>query len=180
MARLVHIAPEAEAKKIRRNGIAPTRVSKSWLAGEDRFVWAHPVLPSYTITHQWARELKRWGRTSLVTVTFDISGEELIYARHYNSEPQPMTIDAAVGIFRNDPDPRGYEIMIPRRIRPGEIHRVTPLPEAIGWRYSPNAKNKPLSLCDCPMCMPRGEVKASRYRARVRAEMHRRGLKPNG
>lgn len=179
MPRLVHIAPEAEAKKIRRNGIAPTRVRRGWLPGEDRFVWAHPVLPSYTITHQWARELKRWGRTALVAVTFDIDGHEPIYARHYNCEPQPMTLDAAVGIFWNDPDPRGYEIMIPRRIRPGEIHRVTALPVAIGWRYFPTSKNKPLSLCDCPMCMPRGEVKAARYRARVQAEMRRRGLSSN-
>jgi hypothetical protein len=34
---------------------------------------------------------------------------------------------------------------------------------------------KPMRLCDCPMCMPRGEVKARRYRERVRERMREAG-----
>lgn len=178
MTRLVHIAAEAEARKIRKNGIAPTKV-KGWVTGEDRFVWAFPVLPSYTLTYQWARELKRWGRTTLAAVTVDLPGSEPVFARHFSSAPCRMTVDEAVGLIRGAEDPRGYEVMIPRRVDPAEITRITTLPAAIGWRYSPASKNKPLALCDCPVCMPRGEVKASRYRARVKAEMRRRGLGSN-
>jgi hypothetical protein len=45
MPLLVHIAPEAETKKIRRNGIGARKV-RGWIANRDRFVWAFPVLPS--------------------------------------------------------------------------------------------------------------------------------------
>jgi hypothetical protein len=63
MVLLVHIAPESEARAIRRNGIAPTR----WRPDPygypecDRVVWAFPVLPSYTLTLSWARELEALG-----------------------------------------------------------------------------------------------------------------------
>jgi hypothetical protein len=57
--------------------------------------------------------------------------------------------------------------MVPRRIVPGEIVRVRALPGAFGWRYYPAAKGRRPSLCDCPACVPRGEVRARRYRERV-------------
>lgn len=177
MPLLVHIAPLAEAKKIRRNGIAPTTL-KHARGGFDRFVWAFPVLESYTLTHQWSRELKRWGRTSLAAVTFRIGDAEPVLVRHYSREGQQLTAAEAAGLIRAQADPRGFEVMVPRRIAPGEIVRVRPLPIAVGWRYAPNLKNQPFAVCDCPVCLPRGEVRAARYRERVRAERRRLGLSP--
>lgn len=178
MPRLVHIAPLSEAAKIRRNGLQPTRL-KNWVAGHDRFLWAFPVLKSYTLTHQWARELKRWGRTALSAIHFEIPDQETVLVRHYRTEPLPMTAAEAVGVVLAQEDPRGFEIIVPRRIEPKEIVTVKPLPRAVGWRYWPGSKNLPMMMCDCPMCMPRGEVKAARYRQRVKAEMARRGLGSN-
>ncbi len=169
---LVHIAPEPEAKKIRRNGIRSHRFP-NFIEGHDRFVWAFPVLPSYTLTHQWSRELKRWKGRTLVAITFRIPDDETVYARHYLDRPRAMKAAEAAGIIRAADDARGYEIIVPRRIGSEEIVRMSVLPSAIGWRYWPEAKNKPLRTCDCPMCIPIGEVNARHYRERVRAEIAR-------
>jgi len=178
MPRFVHITALSEAKKIRRNGIAAARI-KDWIKGHDRFVWAFPVTASYTLTHQWARELKRFGRSALAVVTFEIGDDEPVFAGHYNSSRVPMTAAEAAGLILAADDPRGYEVVVPRRIEAREIVRIAELPRAIGWRYAPTIKNKPMWLCDCPVCLPRGEVKAARYRDRVRAEMRRRGRPSN-
>jgi hypothetical protein len=164
MPLLVHIAPVSAAKSIRRNGIAPSRLyTRDNSAG--RFVWAFPVLPSYTLTHSWSRELKRSGTRTLVAVTFRVGDDEPVLAEHYRNPRQQMTAAEAVARIRDTEDPRGTEIMIPRRIRPSEIVRIRVLPEAVGWRYAPTAKNR--YPCDCPMCLPKGEVNARRYRERI-------------
>lgn len=178
MVLLVHIAPEGAAAKIRANGIRAARFTKGVLGQEfDRAVWAFPVMESYTLTHSWGRELKRSGTRTLVAVSFQIDDAETVYARHYSGSAVPMRASVAVGYIRTFEDPRGYEIMIPRRIVPTEIIGLRVLPKAIGWRYWPGAKNQPFNLCDCPMCMPRGEVKARRYRERVKVAA---GVLPKG
>lgn len=179
MPLLVHIAPQNAVPAIRHNGIAPTRWKRPWQDAPelDRAVWAFPVLPSYTLTHSWSRELKRFGRTALAAVTFRLPEDEPVYARHFSQPPQSMTAVQAAGLIRAAADPRGYEIMIPRRIRPSEIVHARALPKAIGWRYWPEAKGKPLRTCDCPVCMPRGEVKARRYREAVRERMRQQGYR---
>ena len=166
MARLVHITADTDAARIRRHGIRPRRIN--WLIkGEDRFVWAFPVLESYTLTHQWARELKRWGRQTLAAVTFVLDDDETVYVRHYLGEPIAATAAEAIGLVRAVQDPRGYEILVPRRIEPREIASVRTLPQAVGWRYAPTFKNSERYPCECPACAPRAEVKARRYRERI-------------
>lgn len=176
MALLVHIASLNDAPRIRRNGIRPTRhrPAPDTHPQHDRVVWAFPVLASYTLTHSWSRELKRWGRTALAAITIRIGDDEPAYVAHYAHRPRLVTAAEAVGIIRSESDPRGFEVMIPRRITPDEIVDVRSLPHAIGWRYWPGAKNQPMRLCDCPACMPRGEVKARRYREAVEMQMRRR------
>lgn len=139
-------------------------------------VWSFPVLPSYTLTHSWARELKRWGRTSLCTVAFKIPDDELVLVNHYSRAPLEVAASEAVGLILNAGDPRGYQIAVTHRVLPKDIVRVSDLPKAIGWRYWPEAKNLPMQLCDCPVCSPRGEVKAAKYRAHVRKAMTRAGI----
>jgi hypothetical protein len=160
---LVHITAENVAKRIARNGIAPVH----------GFVWAFPIIESFTLTHAWSRELKRSGRTALAAIDFRVPDTEIVFARHYRDERQAMTAAEAVGYIRSRPDPRGYEIMLPRRVMPREIVRVRALPRPLGWRYFPDAKGKEPWLCDCIMCAPRGEVKARRQRERVAERMRR-------
>ncbi len=157
MTLLVHITADNLVKRILRNGIAPVR----------GMVWAFPVLDSYTLTHSWSRELKRTGRTTLSAITFRVPDDEIVLARHYRDERRAMTAAEAVGLIRGRSDPRGYEIMLSRRVAPSDIVRVRALPKAIGWRYFPEAKGKQPWLCDCEFCVPQGEVKATRQRARL-------------
>jgi hypothetical protein len=178
MPLLVHIAPANQANAIRRSGLAARRTSKGQaMAGFafERVLWAFPVLPSYTLTYNWARELKRTGATSLVAATFRVPDDEQVMARHYMRPPRLMTASEAAGFIASAEDPRGYEIMMSRRIAPHEILRVRPLPRAVGWRYHPGAKGSPAVMCDCPVCLPSGEVKARRFRERVYDRMRAHG-----
>lgn len=163
---LVHIAPEPVAKRIKRSGIAARRLDQPY-DGCDRLVWAFPVMDSFTLTYQWVRELKRAGARTLVAVTFRIPDDEQVFAHRYNAEPQLLTAAEAVAAIRAMEDPRGGQIVIPRRIDAGEIVRIRPLPRAFGWRYFPDVKAADRRPCDCLMCAPRGEVKARRYRDRI-------------
>jgi len=166
MPLFVHIAPEPVAKRIRRNGIAPRRIRMPY-AGFDRLVWAFPVMESYTLTHQWARELKRSGARTMVAVTFRVPDGEQVFAHHYNAEPERLSAADAVSRIRAMDDPRGAQVVITRRIAPAEIVGVRLLPRTFGWRYFPEAKSADWRPCDCPMCAPVGEVKARRFRARL-------------
>ena len=166
MARLVHITADTDAARIRRNGIRLRRL-RFVVEGEPGFVWAFPPLPSYTLTHQWARELKRWGRHTLAAVTFVLPDDEPVYVRHYRDELVRMRTAEACGLIARMSDPRGYEVLVPRRIEAREIASVRTLPQAVGWRYYPGVKNSDYRACECPACAPRGEVKARRYRERI-------------
>jgi hypothetical protein len=57
----------------------------------------------------------------------------------------PVTDAAdAVALFRRAaPDPRGLQVMVPRRIEPREITRVRTVPGFIGWIGSPEARSAP-------------------------------------
>jgi len=181
MARLVHITADTDAVRIRRHGIRARRL-RGLVRGSDRFVWAFPVLPSYTLTHQWSRELKRWGRNTLAAVTFVIDDDEMVYVRHFSNRPLRTTAAEAVGLTHAQDDPRGFEIMVPRRIDAREIKSVRLLPQAVGWRYWPGAKNAGRFPCECLACAPRAEVKARRYRERIpllqaRFEARQRNIK---
>ena len=82
----------------------------------DRVVWAFPVLPSYTLTHSWARELKRWRSSALVAVKFQIADDEPVFVGHYANPPMLVSAAEAVGIVAAAEDARGCQIMVPRRM----------------------------------------------------------------
>lgn len=181
MPLFVHIAPEPKLKVILRNGVAPTawRPDPAGHPHVDRVVWAFPVLASHTLTHSWARELKRFGRTTLAAVNFRVSDNQVVFACHFSDRPLAMTAAEAVGVIQAAKDPRGYEVMIPRRIRPGEIVRSRVLTRAFGWRYAPRLKGTAFPSCDCPVCLPRGEVKAAIQREQIWQRMRADGREPD-
>jgi hypothetical protein len=153
MPRFIHLAPESVVKRIRRNGIQPTKIrgwGRRWhLPGIDRLVWSFPVTPNYAVSHQWLRELKRWGVKTLVAVVFRIDDDEVVFARHSRGIPREMSAAAAVGIIFSHPEPLGYEVMIPRRIKPIEIVAVRHVAQKLGWRKIPGTQKA--SICPCPV-----------------------------
>jgi hypothetical protein len=160
MPNLVHITSQRHAARLLRGGIAAR--SRGW-AG-DRGVYTMAVLPDFTLTHQWVRELRRWQPGVLVAVDLRIPDGEPVTAGRYGREPQRLTAAGAVGHLRGLADPRGYEIFVPRSIRPSEVRRIRALPQGVGWRHLPDAHGR--RPCTCPRCLQPGTPGSARVRRR--------------
>ncbi|MGD0903351.1 MAG: hypothetical protein ABR924_10470 [Terracidiphilus sp.] len=155
MASFIHIADKNKEQAILRNGIKSTK-SRSGVRG----VWAMPVVPNFTTTHQWARELRRQPIRTLVCVQFNVPDDDPVLVGKYDGEKLEMTAGEAVGAVLDHADPMGLEVVIPRKITPKEITRTYLAPRITGWRYYPTAKGNP-PFCHCKWCN-RGEIRAQR------------------
>jgi len=162
MALFVHLAPEKQSASIRRSGVKPQRIGPGAPKGYDRVVFAMPVTNDFYISHQWLRELKRGGQKIFVGVYFRIPDDQAVMVGHYNQTHAQMAASEAAGLVFNLPNAEGYEVMIPRKIDADEILDIKPLPQVLGWRYSPNSKGR--KPCGCPVCVPRGEIKSKQIR----------------
>ncbi|MBX9579078.1 MAG: hypothetical protein K2X87_02120 [Gemmataceae bacterium] len=162
MAQFVHLTPESRVGLIRRNGIRRLRRAGPAFPGG---VFAVPVTRSYYVSHQWLRELKRRNAGPIAGVYFRLPDDERVWVGHYGAAHRWMSAAEAVAEFLLAEDRRGWEVVIPRRVLPSEIHRTRQLPQVVGWRYSPGAKGKP-PFCTCRFCT-RGEYGAARLRERL-------------
>ena len=169
MAMFVHLAAAKDADSIRRSGIRPRRLERGAVPGFERVVFAMPVTDDFYVSHQWLRELKRRGQRTLVGVYFRIDDAERVMVGHYHEAHAEMTANEAVGgVFRAE-RAEGYQVVIPRKIGAGEIHRVRRLPQVVGWRYFPGAHGR--APCGCPVCVRRGEIRSRRIREAYEREM---------
>lgn len=155
MVSFIHIADKNAERGILRNGIRSVKC-RSGVRG----VYAMPVVPNFSTTHQWARELKRRPIRTLICVQFKISDDERVLVGKYNGEKLEMTAAEALGAVFEHTDPRGLEVIIPRKITPKEITRAYLAPRVTGWRYYPGAKGRP-PFCHCKWCNS-GEIRAQR------------------
>ena len=152
---LVHLGDARAESAYRRSGI---RVSRGRVRASG--VFAMPVLPDYFASHQWLRELKRRGVRTFIGVYFRIPDEEIVLVGHYRHAHEPMTAAEAARMIASASDPRGFEVIVPRRIEPKEVHSTRTVHRVVGWRYFPEAKGKP-PFCHCRPCN-RGEIKGKR------------------
>jgi hypothetical protein len=118
-------------------------------------VYAFPVLPSHTLTHQWTREMLKWRRQPMIGVYFRIADDEIVRFGRYGEVMRKLPAAKAVGRIGKTPDPRGLQIVVDRVVRASEIVRIKPLRGVIGWRHKPDAHGK--RPCGCPGCIGRGE-----------------------
>ena len=114
MVSFLHIADKNEEKSIVKNGI---RAGKRKAA---RGVYAVPVVPSYAMTHQWARELKRSGVRTLICVQFRIPNDESVLVGEYNGEKLEMSAGEAAAAFLKHTDSMGLR---PPKWKPGHTHK---------------------------------------------------------
>jgi hypothetical protein len=156
MPTLVHLADEREAQKILKAGIKIGKYRQG--------IYCMPVLQNFYVTHQWLRELKRRGVKTYVGIYFKVDSSQLVFAGHYNENHKHITLGEAIKDIMSLKDPLGYELIIDRKIEPAEITKIKNLPQNVGWRYSPNAKDK--KPCTCEFCM-KSEIKANRTRRRL-------------
>ncbi|MFJ9576064.1 HEAT repeat domain-containing protein [Streptomyces sp. NPDC101191] len=166
MAIFVHLTSAANAPRIRRSGIRADARGQ----GGARGVYCFPVLPSYTLTHQWLRELARFGsRGGLVAVHVRLDDEQRVMVGHYGDRAREAqaTVSAAEAVRRVAAldDPRGWEVFVPRAIRSREVHRIRTAPQVVGWRYRPGAHG--VRPCTCFGCRVRGEYGGRRLRERL-------------
>jgi hypothetical protein len=153
MPTLVHLADEKDAEKIRNGGI---RIRKNGTG-----IYCMPVLPNFHVSHQWLRELKRWGAKTFVGVYFKIDSSELVFAGRFNQEHRRVTLAQAIREIMELEDPLGYELIVTRKIEPTEIASIKHLPQLIGWRYFPRShESKP---CGCEYCL-KGTIKGKKTR----------------
>ncbi|MGW7055096.1 HEAT repeat domain-containing protein [Streptomyces sp. NPDC054887] len=166
MAMFVHITSAANAPRIRRAGIRAASCGQ----GGTRGVYCFPVLPSYTLTHQWLRELARFGsRGGLVAVHVRLDDDQHVLVGRYADRMRDAqaAVPAAEAVRRIAvlDDPRGWEVFVPRAIRPREVHRIRTAPQVVGWRYQPDAHG--VRPCTCYGCRVRGGYGARRLRERL-------------
>lgn len=163
MAMFVHLAPGARAERIRRNGINRLRRAHREFPGG---VFAVPVTRNFYVSHQWLRELKRGrGGGPFVGIYFRIPDDQQVWVGHYGQAHRWLTAAEAVAAFSEAEDPRGWEVIIPRRIEANELHRIRELPQVVGWRFSPEAKGQ-APKCTCKFCIG-GQYGARRLRERL-------------
>src|SRR5579859_3172102 len=147
MAMFVHLTIESGVPRILRNGIS--RLRKAW-GSKPGGVYAMPVSRNFYASHQWLRELKRARNAPLAGVYFRIPDEQTVWIGHYGQAHRLVTAAEAIAQFSEADDPYGWEVVVPRRIEPKEIHKTRRLPQVIGWRYYPKAKGK--LPCTCKYC----------------------------
>ena len=159
---LVHLAPAKLEGRIRRSGVRPGEGLFGGYKGSS--VYCFPVLQSYTLTHQWTREIMKWRRQPLIGVYFRVPDEEPVAFGAINKPLRSLPAAAAVGEIRKAADPRGFEILLDRPIEAKEIHRIAPVRGVLGWRHSPSANGR--RPCGCAACVARGEPGGRKLRAR--------------
>ncbi len=151
MPTLVHLADEKDSEKIRGAGI---KIRKNGTG-----VFCMPVLPNFYVSHQWLRELKRWGARTFVGVYFRVDSSEMVYAGKYGDSHRLISLGGAIKEIMSLEDPLGYELIIDRKIQAKEITKITHLPQKLGWRYFPGSHNK--KPCACEYCL-KGMIKGKR------------------
>ncbi|GAA2098170.1 hypothetical protein GCM10009801_69020 [Streptomyces albiaxialis] len=164
MAMFVHLTSAANAPRVRRSGI---RAASHGREG-GRGVYCFPVLPSYTLTHQWLRELGRFGtRGGLVAVHVRLDDAQPVLVGPYGRGAERESVPAAEAVRRiaELDDPRGWEVFVPRAVRPREVHRIRGVPQTVGWRYRPDAHG--VRPCTCYGCRERGAYGSRRLRERL-------------
>ena len=169
MAMCVHLADERDAKSICRNGLrgaACTVLVYGDRLALRRAVFLFPMLQSYTVTHQWLRELKRNGMRTMVAVSVRLRTDCMVFVGRYNGEHRRVPLGHAIQIIMKEPDPRGWQIIVPHAIDRGSIHEVRATPQVVGWRYFPESHEKGPWKCLCDYCWSgtKGGIKVQRLR----------------
>ncbi|WP_433351573.1 hypothetical protein ACQP25_00855 [Microtetraspora malaysiensis] len=158
MTLLVHVTAAKNVRSVRRAGIRADSIGHGGMTG----VYCLPVLPSYQITYQWVRELRRGGQRAMIAVHFRVPDDEPVLAGHYNRPPLQLSSAEAAALVAEQQDARGYELFLPRPVSAKEIHRVRSVNQVTGWRYMPGAHGSP--PCACPVCNPSGGYGAAKVR----------------
>lgn len=155
MIQLVHLAPERLRRRIQRAGLRGSRWALAVEEGDTDLpeaLFAMAVLEDFTATHQWLRELRRWGRGRMVGVYFRLPADAMVYVGRFGKPHDLLPLGEAVAKVREAPD--GAEIVITDRIEPRQVTAIRRLRQDIGWIETPEGRSH--FDCVCDYCIPKG------------------------
>lgn len=98
-------------------------------------VFAMPAARSFHVSHQWLGELRERGHLSVAGVYFRLPDDAPLWVGHYQQSHEKMKAAEASELFVHEHRPEGFEIIVPRAVRPGEIYRIHHLAQVRAWRY---------------------------------------------
>lgn len=130
MAIFVHLTPEKNVSTILRTGITRFRRQDDHPGG----IFAMPAARNFYVSHQWLAELKERGHLRVAGLYFHIPDSEIVWVGHYRGSHRRMTASEATALFIHEQRPRGFEVIVPRKIKPREIHRIHHLPQVFPLR----------------------------------------------
>jgi hypothetical protein len=161
MPRLVHLAPQRLARRIDRSGLRGSPLTIS-VGGSDTellsAVYAMPVLPDFSVTYQWLRELRRWKNERLIAVHFSIPTTEFIYTGRYGSDKHGGSAGKMIAAIMKQPI--GAELIIPTDVPRRSISAIRNVRQDVGWVETPDTPHK--FACVCGACLPSGSAKLRR------------------
>lgn len=172
---LVHLIDERTSASVKRAGLRGGDRTLQTL-GEpvllDDAVFAMPVLPNFFVSHQWLRELKRRGIRSMAAVYFRQRSDSMVWVGRFNGKHRLVPLGHAAGLIMHEPDPRGWQLVLPKSVPAKAIHAIQAVPQVIGWRYFPEAHEKGPWKCLCDYCIRsvRGETKSRALLRRIASE----------
>jgi len=153
MAVLVHLTSQNLERTIRRHGLKAGRHG----------LFALPVTPDFMTSHQWARELKRFGLKQPLAVYFRAPSDVWVWAGRYNGEKLRLRLSAAIQAYLAAGQPQGFELILESSVPASKIIKAKRLRRPVGWRFYPEAKGeKPFP--------ERGEYAAAKTRRRLEEE----------
>src|SRR5689334_11713773 len=107
-----------------------------------------PLVPDFSVTYQWVRELRRWHGEKMVAVHFVLPSEEEVLVGRYATAHERLPLRDAVR--RVLASPAGNEIIVTRSVRRREIVGIRNVTQLVGWTATPEAGAK--NDCVCQMC----------------------------
>lgn len=147
MPSLIHITRTENVPKIARGGIKPGK--------HNQVVYFMPLGSGHYISHQWARELKRFGGRNFSAIHFKLPGTAMVWYGHYHKKHARLPLGKALQYFREIENQLGYEFFIEQKIESSCISRIESIAKPMGWRFFPEAHGR--RPCYCPACACRGE-----------------------
>jgi hypothetical protein len=175
MTMLVHLIDERNAASVKRSGLrggdCTLRVDGVAVTLSDA-VFAMPLLPDYFASHQWLRELKRGGMRTIAAAHFRQRADTLVWVGRFNGEHRRVPLGHAAGLIMREPDPRGWQVVLPQSVPAKAIHAVRSVPQVIGWRFFPESHDKAPWKCLCEFCISSvsGEPKSRAFLRRIARE----------
>ena len=163
MAVLVHITKAENEKSIIGSGIKTGKHTGC--------IYFMPHTPDFLISHQWARELKRYGVKNFLAVDFKLPKDEEVWFGRYFEGHKKYKLNQAIEIFLSQEKQYGYEFILERKVQPNEIVKTRTIPKPMGWRYEPNSHGK--EPCPCPMCILKGGFKTSALKEKYNPNISR-------